>query len=507
MKTKANVKAQILKIGKAIFFLAIILGCSGTDRSGELGIRLNWLSPTQAASFRSRMIPQAELAGADLIRVTIQGQFPDLVREFSLSKYPEGALISGIPVGSGIIVRVEAWQKATGKVIYSASRPGVEIRSGQKTEISMLMTREGEFSLISALNSPRAFAALTTLADGRVMIVGGAKVINKDVNRWKISPDGSLEIYQPEEGSFLALGSELDVPRIFHTLTQLPDGNLIVVGGMGEGWLNPDLTVQAESVASSIEFYHPESGLVSNFGQLNFPRFLHTADLLADGRVLVAGGWGPDGQRIQTAEILDPESGGIEQAQMLTARAGHRSVVLPEGSVLFWGGNAAGGPLAEIYIPGQGFQTCAGGASSPVVEYHTLDRMENWILISGGIIREPYLVLADALLVGLNQASVETKLDLHSPRAMHASFELSSGQVCLAGGVQNISDISGGNGVECFDPVASKFQTAASLKQGRFGNLAVGLADGNALVLGGIVGNRDSLEITFSAEIYNPPGW
>jgi len=415
-------------------------------------------------------------------------------------------LISGIPAGSGIIARVEALHQATGKVIYSASRLGVEIRSGQKTEVSMLMTREGEFSLLPPLNSPRAFAALAALADGRVMIVGGAKVINADGNRWKISPDGSLEVYQPEEGNFLALGPELDIPRIFHTLTPLTDGTLIVAGGMEEGWLNPDLTVQAGSVAGSIEFYHPESGLVSDFGQLNYPRFLHTADLLDNGRIMVAGGWGPDGQRIQNAEILDPESGGIEEVQMLTARAGHRSISLPGGLVLFWGGQETG-PRAEIYSPDQGFLPFADGVSGAAVEYHTLDRVGNWILISGGVIREPYLVLADALLMDSNQVLSDAGLYLHPSRAMHASLKLSSGSVCLAGGIQNISDLAGGKEVECFNPGTLSFETAAELNQGRFGNIAIGLPDGNALVVGGIVGNRESLEITFSAEIYNPPGW
>lgn len=490
----------------AIFAVLLCLGCAGADRSGELGITLNWLSPVQAVSVRSRMTPQAELAGADLIRVTILGQFPDLVREFSLSKYPEGASISGIPIGSGIVVRVEALQKATGKVIYSASRLGVEIRSGRKTEVSMLMTREGEFSLLSPLNSPRAWAAQAVLADGRVLIAGGAKVINAEGNRWKMSPDGSLEVYRPEEGSFLALESELDIPRIFPTITPLSDGTLIVAGGMGEGWLNSDLTIQAESVTGSIEFFRPESGLVSDFGQLNFPRFLHTADLLGNGRILVAGGWGPDGQRIQTAEILDPESGGIEEVQMLTARAGHRSISLPGGLVLFWGGQETG-PRAEIYSPGQGFLPFADGVSEPAVEYHTLDLVDDWILISGGVIRKPYLVLSDALLADSDPLSLDFILYLQSPRAMHASFRLPSGSICLAGGVQSISDLAGGKEVECYDPAAGKFQTAAELNEGRFGNMALGLPDGNALVLGGIVGNRESLEITFSAEIYNPPGW
>jgi len=496
------------RLGVFFLFALIFVGCSETDRSGELGIQLNWLpdADSRVASFRGGMIPEANLAGADLIRVTIKGQFTDVIKEFLLSKYPDGALISGIPAGSGILVQVEALRQVTEKAIYSGSRSGVEIQAGRETGVSILMTREGEFSLLSPLNSPRAFAASATLPDGQILLAGGARNFSDEGDRWKISPDGSLEVYQPELGSFRVLEAELDVPRVFHTLTLLSDGTLIVAGGMVAGWLDPDLSIQAGSLTNSIEFFRPESGLVSDFGRLNFPRFFHTADILADGRILVAGGWGEDGKKIQTAEVLNPESGEIEIVQMLTGRAGHRSLSLPQGSILLWGGNA-GEPLAEIYVPGQGFQPFAGGTSYPVVEYHTLDLVDNWILISGGVIREPYLVLADGWLVDLAREKPDRKLPLNSVRAFHSSFKLPSGEICLAGGIQNISDLAGGRKVECFNPATQDFQAVAELNQGRFGHTAVGLADGNALIVGGVVGNRDSLEATFSAEIYNPPGW
>ncbi len=68
------------------------------------------------------------------------------------------------------------------------------------------------------------------------------------------------------------------VRRALHTFTLLPDGKVIVAGGLGAG------------VLSSAELYDPATGIWSTTGTMVSSRYIHTATLLPSGKVLVAGG-------------------------------------------------------------------------------------------------------------------------------------------------------------------------------------------------------------------------
>ena len=75
----------------------------------------------------------------------------------------------------------------------------------------------------------------------------------------------------------------LNTPRWQHTATRLQDGKVLVVGGVANG-------DDPLNVLDTSELYDPATGTWSVTGHLNRPRVGHTATLLLDGRVLVAGG-------------------------------------------------------------------------------------------------------------------------------------------------------------------------------------------------------------------------
>jgi len=94
-------------------------------------------------------------------------------------------------------------------------------------------------------------------------------------------------VAQPE-GTFVPTG-QMRTARSHHTATLLQDGKVLITGGAGENG----------ETLSSAELYNPSVGTFSSTGSMTAARGMHTATLLADGRVLIAGGWG-----LSSAEII-----------------------------------------------------------------------------------------------------------------------------------------------------------------------------------------------------------
>jgi hypothetical protein len=97
------------------------------------------------------------------------------------------------------------------------------------------------------------------------------------------------ELYDPESGSWKATGS-LNVTRSQHTATLLPNGKVLVAGGFAE--------------LASAELYDPAIGTWSTTDDLATGRDRHTATLLHDGQVLVAGG-ANNNNALLSAELYD----------------------------------------------------------------------------------------------------------------------------------------------------------------------------------------------------------
>jgi hypothetical protein len=143
--------------------------------------------------------------------------------------------------------------------------------------------------------------------------------------------------------------------RGFHTATRLPNGSVLVAGGAIGGF-------ESLTALASAELYDPSNGSWSATGDMHEGRFDHTATRLPDGTVLVAGGCCGSGylEPIVSAELFDPSSALWTATRgMIEARGWHTATLLLDGKVLVAGGGGVSGDLssAELYEPGRGSWT------------------------------------------------------------------------------------------------------------------------------------------------------
>src|SRR5437762_254863 len=115
-----------------------------------------------------------------------------------------------------------------------------------------------------------------------------------------------------------------------HTATLLPNGKVLVAGGEGPS---------TGGVLASAELYDPASGTWSTTGSPATARWAHTATLLPNGKVLVAGGFDNGNSELASAELYDPASGTWSATgNLATAQRANTATLLPNGKVLVAGG-------------------------------------------------------------------------------------------------------------------------------------------------------------------------
>src|SRR6266403_4045029 len=147
---------------------------------------------------------------------------------------------------------------------------------------------------------------------------------------------GSKSLSHLDSGTWTYTGS-LNTVRREHTATLLPNGMVLVAGGFAPN-----------SVLASTELYDPASGICTPTGSLHTARTEHTATSLPNGMVLVAGGLDGSLNVSASAELYDPASGTWTPTGSLhTGRRWHTASLLPNGMVLVAGGHNFSGPFAS----------------------------------------------------------------------------------------------------------------------------------------------------------------
>jgi N-acetylneuraminic acid mutarotase len=282
----------------------------------------------------------------------------------------------------------------------------------------------GTWSFTGSLNTARQGHTATLLPDGKVLVAGGG-----DRNGNVI---GSAELYDPAIGAWSFVGN-LNVARWRHTATLLPDGKVLVAGGqsLDDEYNVFDLT--------SAELYDPATGMWSITGNLNAARNAHTATLLQNGKVLVAGGAADDASNISSSELYDPSTGRWSVAGSLNiGRSSYTATILPDGSVLSVGGLTFSGltVTAELYNAAAGTWTYTGSLTLTERMSHTATLLVNGqVLVAGGRpVSYVYPTLASSEIYDPGAGAWRKTGSLNTARTSHTATLLQNGNVLVAGG-------------------------------------------------------------------------
>jgi N-acetylneuraminic acid mutarotase len=171
---------------------------------------------------------------------------------------------------------------------------------------------------------PVKHAAAALLSGNKIFVAGGSS----DTVR------SAAQIYDVSTNTWRVLTTNLSSPRLYHTATELQDGRVLIVGGY---------SAQAGTGGrwNSSDIYDPATDKIALGPNMQFRRFTHTATLLADGRVLVTGGAGilNDNTSTNAVEYFDPTlNQWLETCSLITPRGGHSAALLRDGSILIAGG-------------------------------------------------------------------------------------------------------------------------------------------------------------------------
>ncbi|MFA5097085.1 MAG: kelch repeat-containing protein, partial [Candidatus Margulisiibacteriota bacterium] len=370
-----------------------------------------------------------------------------------------------------------------GKVLIT----GGTTSSGYLNSSEIYNPSSGTWASAGSMGTARTYFATTLLPSGKVLAVGGASA---NVGN-SFTGLNSSELFDPSTGGW-TVASGMSTARYYHTATLLPNGKVLVAGGIGAG-SSYDLT--------SCELYNPSSGSWSPTGNLNTRRSNHTATLLPSGKVLVAGGaaYGISANTT-SCELYDPTSGTWGMTGDLNeGRLYHTATLLQNGKVLVAGGHDYSTPRinsCELYDPSTGRWSTTGNLSVGRA-VHTATLLQNGkVLVAGGIGGASGAVLSSCQLYNPTSGTWGTTGSMNTARYHHSATMLLNGKVLVTGGTNGSTSLTS---CQLYDPTSGTWSTTGSTYWGRYDHTATLLPNGDVLVEGGII----SWNSSSACELYN----
>jgi hypothetical protein len=244
--------------------------------------------------------------------------------------------------------------------------------SNISTSADIFTPSTGTFAQTGYMNEARLGASACLLGNGKVLITGGTDGGGNQST--------TAELYDPSTGLFTLLPVTMNNPHAFHTSTLLQTGLVLIAGGMGAVF---------NTGTNKAELYDPTAGTFTNItGNLASTHFSHTATLLNNGKVLIAGGRTSTANGTTAAELYDPVANtSTATGAMGTARAYHAATLLTNGNVLITGGGTnTSTPVntAEIYNTLAGTFSATAGNMLHTRMNHTAVRLPSGLVLIAG---------------------------------------------------------------------------------------------------------------------------
>ena len=469
---------------------------------------------------------QAAEQAAWLARTQRQGMVG--VKPFFPNNYTDPVVVEGGGVRVSLLALGAAHvtaQTDQGKVVYRDAYPQTDIIHAISPE------RSEEFMLLHTADAPRRFeyeissgdsVAQVELENGGLRftdgqgkglrieppyVVDASGTRSSSAVRWELGSERadnkrSLTLLMDPAGltyplvidpSWSTTGS-MGAGRGYHSATLLPNGKVLVAGGVAySGTLN------------LAELFDPITGTWSSTSNMLEVHYDHTATMLPSGKVLVVGG-GTSG-----AELYDSATGGWSSAgSMSRARFFHTATLLNSGKVLVAGGFSGGvvDATAELYDP-------IAGTWSATINLTVARRFHTATLLGGSVSSKVLFAGGQSLAAGGDLSSAELydpasgalgafsatgSLTGGSTRYNHTATLLNTGLVLLAGGIG--SNTFGSS--ELYTVGSGTFAATATLLSTRQNHSATIQPDGQVLVAGGTDAAGTTYRVT--AEYFDPAG-
>jgi hypothetical protein len=356
-------------------------------------------------------------------------------------------------------------------------------------------TSSSLFTPTGNLSEARGLHTATLLPNNKVLVAYGAnsKSYYEATGYVGIS---SIEVYDPVTGNFTEIFGDSGLGIYGHTATPLQDGTVLLAGGFVNSIWDYGTSVSDNGAG----LYNSATGAFSVAGNMTADRGCHTATLLANGKVLIAGGadTDPTGTGLASAELYDPSTRTFTQTgNMAVGRYLHTATLLQNGKVLITGGVATSGSdpvaTAELYDPATGAFTITGAMATARAQHTATLLPDGRVLIAGGTTSSPPPLTSAWLSTGAGNFQGTATAEVYdpstgsfsatgsmlAPRVFHTATLLSNGQVLIAGGGNENST------AEVYDPATGSFSITGGMEIGRSGHTATLLTNGSVLVVGG----------------------
>ncbi len=327
---------------------------------------------------------------------------------------------------------------------------------------------------------PRSSPQVVGLPDGDILVIGG---LSTD------GPTRTTEVYDPESDSWTA-GPSMNVARVGHTATLLGDGTVLVTGGeTGAG------------TASSAEIIDLSAGTSLLVGDMSFARQGHAAILLSTGKVLVTGGTDWFNGIWEYAEAYVPSSHSFEPAgTMARERLFLTLQPLPDGRVLAIGGDAEG--TSETYDPDRNSWGSLAEMASARYYAASVALEDGRVLCAGGVSDDD--VLSSAEVYSPDEDAWSAADGMSVPRASFGLAVIPGGMIVATGSWSALGASNATEGACPCDLAWSALDPMAHAR-GRHGTAVT--SNGTVLAIGGWDGSSilSSVEMLVGAQAEPEP--